>query len=67
MGIRSALEQIMIFKIGDKGSFNKNLDAFQQGGFISALQREAMRATLDVGDAAMHRDIRRRSKICALP
>jgi len=31
------------------------LDAFQNGGSISAIQRDAMRATLDVGDAAMHR------------
>ncbi|MET4442851.1 hypothetical protein ABIB75_001112 [Bradyrhizobium sp. GM2.2] len=55
MGIRAALEQVMILKVGDNGTFKKNLDAFQQGGFISTIQREAMRATLDVGDAAMHR------------
>lgn len=55
MGIRAALEQIMILKIGDLGTFAKNLNAFQNGGFISSIQRDAMRATLDVGDAAMHR------------
>jgi hypothetical protein len=55
MGIRASLEQIMILKMGDKGTFNQKLDAFQQGGFISGIQRDAMRATLDVGDAAMHR------------
>jgi hypothetical protein len=55
MGIRALLEQVMIAKIGDIGGFDKKLDAFQQAGFISLIQRDAMRATLDVGDAAMHR------------
>ncbi|MFK4577055.1 hypothetical protein ABIF83_000502 [Bradyrhizobium ottawaense] len=55
MGIRAAPEQVMTLKVGDKGTVNKNLDAFQQGGFTSTIQPEAMRATLNVGDAAMHR------------
>jgi hypothetical protein len=55
MGIRALLEQVMIMNVGDLGGFDKKLDAFQAGGFISAMQRDAMRATLDVGDAAMHR------------
>lgn len=55
MGIRALLEQVMIMKIGDSGGFDKKLDAFQEAGFISSIQREAMRSTLDVGDAAMHR------------
>ena len=55
MGIRALLEQIMITKIGDIGGFDKKLDLFQKDGFISSVQRDAMRATLDVGDAAMHR------------
>ena len=55
MGIRAALEQVMILKVGDLRSFDAKLDAFQQAGYISLLQRDAMRATLDVGDAVMHR------------
>ncbi|MET4442822.1 hypothetical protein ABIB75_001083 [Bradyrhizobium sp. GM2.2] len=55
MGIRAALEQIMIMKIGDTGTFNQKLEAFQKAGLISSIQRDAMRATLDVGDAAIHR------------
>jgi hypothetical protein len=55
MGIRALLEQIMIAKIGDFGGFDKKLDAFQEAGFISSVQRDAMRTTLDVGDAAVHR------------
>jgi hypothetical protein len=55
MGIRAALEQVMIIKVGDSGTFNSNLDAFERDGYISKIQREQMRATLDIGDAAMHR------------
>jgi hypothetical protein len=55
MGIRALLEQVMIAKIDDIGGFDKKLDAFQKAGFISLIQRDAMRATLDVGDGAMHR------------
>jgi Domain of unknown function (DUF4145) len=55
MGIRALLEQVMIMKIGDIGGFEKKLDAFQNKGFISLVQRDAMRTTLDLGDAAMHR------------
>jgi chloramphenicol 3-O-phosphotransferase len=55
MGIRALLEQVMIMQVGDIGGFDKKLDAFQERGFISSIQRHAMRATLDVGDAAVHR------------
>jgi hypothetical protein len=55
MGIRALLEQVLIIKIGDIGGFDKKLDAFQEAGFVSAIQRDAMRTTLNVGDAAMHR------------
>ena len=55
MGIRALLEQIMVSKVGDLGSFEKQLDAFEKGGYISFIQRDAMTATLEVGHAAMHR------------
>jgi len=58
MGIRALLEQVMIFKIGDLPTFDKKLDEFQKQGYISLIQRDSMRATLDVGDAAMHRGFR---------
>jgi hypothetical protein len=45
----------MIATIGDLRTFDENLDAFQSAGYISLVQRDAMRATLNVGDAAMHR------------
>ena len=38
MGIRALLEQVMIFKkVGDLKTFDMKLDAFQTGGFISAI------------------------------
>jgi hypothetical protein len=55
MGIRALLEQIMILKVGDLPTFDRKLDKFQEQGYISQIQRDAMRATLNVGDAAMHR------------
>lgn len=55
MGIRALLEQVMILKVGDLKTFDLKLNAFQEQGYISLLQRDAIRATLDVGDAAMHR------------
>jgi Domain of unknown function (DUF4145) len=55
MGIRALLEQVMIPKVGDLRTFDEKLDKFQEQGYVSLIQRDAMRATLDVGDAAMHR------------
>jgi hypothetical protein len=55
MGIRAVLEQVMILKVGDLRTFDMKLDAFQEQGYISLLQRDALRATLDLGDAAVHR------------
>jgi hypothetical protein len=55
MGIRALLEQVMISKVGDGGSFQEQLEAFEKAGYISFIQRDAMKATLEVGHAAMHR------------
>jgi len=55
MGIRALLEQVMIAKIGDEGSFEQKMQKFQEGGYISLIQRDAMRETIEVGHAAMHR------------
>lgn len=55
MGIRAFLEQLMILKVGDKGSFERNLEAFFQEGYISKIQRNAMSHILDSGHAAIHR------------
>lgn len=58
MGIRALLEQIMVSKVGDLGSFDKQMEAFAKAGYISLIQMDTMRATLEVGHAAMHRAYR---------
>jgi hypothetical protein len=55
LGIRALLEQVMVLKVGDLATFDQKLDEFQKQGYISLIQRDAMRTTLDVGDAVMHR------------
>lgn len=55
MGIRAAFEHIFVDKVGDHGSFQQNLDAFQKEGFISAVERNSVKAVLEVGHAAIHR------------
>lgn len=55
MGIRSLLEHVMIVKIGDKGSFAKNLDSFCEAGYIASKQKDLLKAVLDVGHATTHR------------
>jgi hypothetical protein len=55
LGIRALLERVMVMKVGDLESFDKNLEAFHQRGFISGVQRDSMKTILEVGHAAMHR------------
>ncbi len=55
MGVRSLLEQVMVSKTGDKGSFGKNLHEFETLGYVSRIQRERLEAILDAGHAAIHR------------
>ena len=55
MGIRALLEMVMIDKVGDKGSFNANLKAFQDEGYISTKQKEVIEPVLEAGHATMHR------------
>jgi hypothetical protein len=55
MGIRALLEHIMVSKIGDQKSFIKNLKEFQNQGYISKIQEEALAHVLEIGHAAIHR------------
>ena len=56
MGIRAALESVMIDKVGDKKNFKANMDAFQEAYYLSVRERGHLEAILNVGDAAMHRE-----------
>ncbi|WP_260293668.1 DUF4145 domain-containing protein [Sedimenticola hydrogenitrophicus] len=55
MGVRAILEAIMIDKIGDQGSFTKNLKAFEIEGYISKIQLEILDKALELGHASIHR------------
>lgn len=56
MGVRSIIEYIMVEQIGgDYYSFEKNLENFQEGGFISVKQKEILETIIDAGNATTHR------------
>lgn len=55
MGIRALIEHIMIEKVGDQGSFVKNLDTFAAKGLISLSQKDILGAVLEAGHASIHR------------
>jgi Domain of unknown function (DUF4145) len=55
MGVRALLETVMIDRVADQGSFVKNLKDFEEQGYISQLQKEALVAVLEVGHASIHR------------
>jgi hypothetical protein len=58
MGIRAALELVMIDKIGgDKGSIGSNVSAFIAAGFVPPHFESLFRDTMmEAGNAAMHRN-----------
>lgn len=56
MGVRSLIERVMIDKVGDNGSFSKNVAAFLLQGWISEKQKETLEKIIDAGHAVTHRD-----------
>lgn len=55
MGIRALVEQVMIDKVGDNGTFIANLSKFHDAGYLSSAQRNFLEVTLELGHAAIHR------------
>lgn len=55
MGIRAALESVMIEKVGDQRSFNANMDALQKAGYLSVRQALSLNSIFEAGHAAIHR------------
>lgn len=55
MGIRAAIEQLMVERVGDQGTFKSNLVEFQNKGYLSIRQRNDLDAVLEAGHAAIHR------------
>jgi Domain of unknown function (DUF4145) len=56
MGVRALLESIMIYKVGDQGSFKKNIAQFEAQGFVSKIQGSRLSSILDAGSATVHRN-----------
>lgn len=55
MGVRAALEAVMIDSVGDNGSFAANLQLFSNAGHVSAKHRDLLLSTLEIGHATIHR------------
>lgn len=55
MGIRAIIERVIISKVGDRGSFSANLEAFKETDHISLLQFDALNTILEMGHAVIHR------------
>ena len=55
MGIRGLLENVMVAKISDQGTFGAHLAEFEKQGYVSGRQRERLETILDAGHAAIHR------------
>ncbi|MFA4874406.1 MAG: DUF4145 domain-containing protein [bacterium] len=55
MGIRALLENMMIQKVGDHGSFSSNLSELHSKGFVTEEQKKILDTVLEAGHAVMHR------------
>lgn len=55
MGARTVIENAMISKVGDHGTFGANLQALEDAGHVSKTNRKYLEAALDAGNAAAHR------------
>lgn len=55
MGARTAIDIVLLEKVGDKGSFGQKLVALEKQGFVGQRSREVLGAALDAGSAAAHR------------
>lgn len=55
VGARTVVDMMILEKIGDVGTFKEKLVELEKEGFVSARNREALYAALEVGNAAAHR------------
>lgn len=55
MGARAAFERLMILKIGDRGTFNANIEQFIAQGYLQENLKTPLLDAIGVGHAAMHR------------
>lgn len=57
-GIRIALDQLIVEKIGDAGSFNAKLEKLVTNGIINKTEMEILSSVIDTGSASAHRSYR---------
>lgn len=62
IGMRALLEQLMIENVGDNGSFVKNLNKFEEQGFLSKIQRAATEPLIEAGHASTHRGFKAKTE-----
>ncbi len=55
MGIRALIENVMIDKVHDQGSFADNLTEFENRGYVTHRQRAQLNSVLELGHATIHR------------
>jgi hypothetical protein len=55
MGIRALIDLVALSTVGDVGSFPQKLEALEQHGSISKVDKELLAVVIDAGSAASHR------------
>jgi hypothetical protein len=54
-GIRTAIDQLIVAKIGDVGNFKTKLDTLESKSIIDPDEKEFLGAVIDAGSASAHR------------
>ncbi len=54
-GARTALDRLIVLKVGDQGNFYNGIKALQDGGLLSDHEKEVLKPTIEAGHAAAHR------------
>lgn len=54
-GSRTLIDRLIVLTVGDKGNFQKGLQALQDEGKLSPHEREILNPVVDAGNAAAHR------------
>lgn len=54
-GSRTLLDRLMVLIVGDRGNFNRSLEALVEQGQISKQERDIIAPVVDAGHAAAHR------------
>ena len=55
MGARTVIDGLLLRQVGDSGTFAERLDALENKGFLSKINRKTLKAALNAGHAAAHR------------